>query len=268
MDLVESSERMNNYKKGVKNGWNAMSAWYQSECVISVEQVHYSPFALGEDVFKLLGNVSDKEILELGCGAAHNAIALALNGAHVIAVDFSEQQLKHARDLKARENISVSLLQADIESLTFIRDKSFDIILSVFALEFVPNISLFMEECYRVLKPGGLLVVSTTHPLSAFEWINPENALVVDDYFNPPVELWQEDVQTGKERGITFFRTMEELFKSMSTPGFRIDKLLEPIAVSREDIPKSPYRGPYWDTHWERFSLIPFALLLRGVKPN
>ena len=259
---------MNNYKKGVKHGWDAMSRWYQDESIISVKQVHYSPFAPGEDTFKLLGDVSGKMILELGCGAAHNAISLTGNGALVTAVDFSEQQLQHALGLTAKEKISVNLIQGDIEELTYFRDSTFDILLSVFALEFVPNIITFMEECYRVLVPGGILVVSTTHPLSAFEWAEAGRCLFIDNYFNPPLEIWEEAGQIGEDKGITFFRTIEELFESMSRLGFRIDKLIEPVAMSREEISKSPYRGPYWEEQWERFSSIPFAVLFRGLKPE
>jgi len=259
---------VNNYKKGVKHGWDAMSRWYQDESIISVKEVHYSPFAPGEDTFKLLGDVSGKMILELGCGAAHNAISLAGNGARVTAVDFSEQQLQHALELTAKEKSSVDLIQGDIEEVAYFRNRTFDIILSVFALEFVPDITTFMEECYRVLVPGGILVVSTTHPLSAFEWAEVDRCLVIDNYFHPPVEIWKEDGQIGKDKGVTFFRTVEELFESMSRVGFRIDKLIEPVAMPQEEISRSPYRGPYWEAQWERFSSIPFAVLFRGLKPE
>ena len=77
-----------------------------------------------------------------------------------------------------------------MERPAMFRSASFDLVLSSFGWEFVPDLAASFSECHRLLSPGGLLVVCTVHPLSAFEWDAEERALIVTDYFNPPVEVW------------------------------------------------------------------------------
>ena len=74
-----------------------------------------------------------------------------------------------------------------MQSLNYFPDNKFDGILSVFALEFIEDIDIFFSESNRILKKGGVLIISTTHPLGAFEWDSEANNLSVTDYFNPPI---------------------------------------------------------------------------------
>jgi SAM-dependent methyltransferase len=56
-------------------------------------------FAIPERRVRALGDVRDKDVLELGCGAAHWSIFLAQQGARPVGLDNSERQLAHARRL-------------------------------------------------------------------------------------------------------------------------------------------------------------------------
>ena len=73
-----------------------MSESYQADSDISLDDVHYAPFAPGERYYNLLGEVAGLRVLELACGGAQNAVALSKRGANVTAVDFSPNQLRHA----------------------------------------------------------------------------------------------------------------------------------------------------------------------------
>ena len=116
---------------------------------------------------------------ELACGGAQNSIALAKWGASVTAVDLSSKQLAHARELVSSEGADVALIQADIERLTMFPDESFDTVLSSNGIEFVTDIGGCLQEWQRVLRPGGIAVISTVHPLGAFEWDEGQGALLV-----------------------------------------------------------------------------------------
>ena len=74
---------------GNREGWDLMSDEYQVNSEISLEDVHYSPLSFGEKTANLIGNITGKEYVELGCGGAQNSIALAKSGANVTAVDLS-----------------------------------------------------------------------------------------------------------------------------------------------------------------------------------
>ena len=53
--------------EAVMKAWAQMSREYQSDSHISIEDVHYSPFGPGEKHLGLLGDVSGKKVIELGC---------------------------------------------------------------------------------------------------------------------------------------------------------------------------------------------------------
>ena len=81
-----------------------------------------------------------------------------------------------------------------------------------------------------LLRPGGQLVMATVHPLSAFDWSSADRTLRVTDYFNPPVEVWDDPVPDGHSPGLTFFRTLEEIVAAVTDAGLVIERLLEPYA--------------------------------------
>ena len=62
-------------KRDTGAGWDEMSEAYQRDSDISLDDVHYAPFAMGESDLNLLGSVEGKFILELACGAAQTSIA-------------------------------------------------------------------------------------------------------------------------------------------------------------------------------------------------
>ena len=129
-------------KRAILAGWDEMSDSYQAEIRVSLDDVHYGPISPGERELHLLGDVRGTTVLELACGAAQNAIALAKWGAVVSAMDFSSQQLRRARTLIDREGVTVNLLRGDIERLSMFRDDRFDTVLSSSGWEFVPDRSL------------------------------------------------------------------------------------------------------------------------------
>ena len=260
-------------KRAVKSGWDEMSCRYQRDAVISTDDVHYGPLIPGEKDFRLLGDVRDKYILELACGAAQNSITLAKWGARVTAVDLSPKQLAHARRLATSEGADVSLIQADIERLTMFADDSFDIILSSNGIEFVTDIDGCLREWYRVLRPGGMAVISTVHPLAAFEWDEGQGALLIQNYFNLPVEVWHDVGESDGQRGLTFFRTVEEMFSALTGVGFSVERILEPVPypihrMSDAEKAKIPYRGTIWESDYERMGKVPFNIIYAARKPG
>ena len=249
---------------GNREGWDLMSDEYQVNSEISLEDVHYSPLSFGEKTANLIGDIIGKEYVELGCGGAQNSIALAKSGAKVTAVDLSSNQLSHASSTCEKLGISVNLLQANMQSLDYFPDNKFDGILSVFALEFIEDIDIFFSESNRILKKGGVLIISTTHPLGAFEWDSEANNLSVTDYFNPPIEIWREQGQSNP--GVTYFRTIEELFSKISENGFTVKKLMEPKPLGPNDENSSPYKGSYWTEFRDRLNSVPFAVVIKAIK--
>ena len=246
-----------------------MSKSYQAETSISLDDVHYSPLCPGERELHIVGDVSGKRTLELACGAAQNSIALSKWGGQTTAIDLSGQQLAQARNLIAQEDVQVELVQGDAERLGMFADGAFDLVLSCFGLEFLPNPAACLRECYRALRDGGLLVIGTAHPLTAFEWDARAATLRVTDYFNPPLEVWDEPTEEDGQKGVTFFRGFQEMFSMLVEAGFQVEQVVEPAPYDASDERRweTPYGGTYWESQRERLSRVPFAIVYKARKP-
>ena len=184
----------------------------------------------------------------------------------MVALDFSASQLRHALSVRRETGARFELVAGDMGSLTMFVPGSFDLVLSSFGWEFIPDLNGCVAACAELLRPGGQLVMSTVHPLTAFDWRAQGRVLSVTDYFNPPVEVWDEPVPEGREPGLTFFRTIEELTASVTGAGLLIDRLLEPYPIAEGDGERSPYAGRYWADHWERLRHVPFAVVISARK--
>ncbi len=103
-------------------------------------------------------DLSNKTVIDLGCGTGYFSQELLKRGAKVICCDLSGQMLASAQQRCGDDG--VSYLQADAESLPLI-DNSVDLVFSSLALQWCEDLSLPLREVSRVTKPGGQAYVST-----------------------------------------------------------------------------------------------------------
>lgn len=119
-------------------------------------------------------------VLDVGCGAGHHALMLAREGYVVTGVDLSEPQIRRARRATGTLPPDVphpDFEVADVEALPF-TDGSFAGLYSVCSLKHWPDRTRGLEECLRVLEPGGLLVIAEVDRGCTMEdarhWIHPQ----------------------------------------------------------------------------------------------
>jgi len=123
-----------------------------------------NPLVLLEEphVARLLGDVRDLSVLDVGCGTGRHAVRLAEQGARVIGVDFSTGMLRKARQKSGAEK--VTFVEYNItEPLPFAL-ASFDRVLSCLVLDHVPDVKTFLAELGRVCRRTGFVVISVMHP--------------------------------------------------------------------------------------------------------
>lgn len=113
-----------------------------------------------EDVLALLGVTNGSDVLDTACGTGRYLGPLLAAGTHVTGLDFSEQMLAVAR----RKYPRVGLVRADLEGRLPCADESFSHVLCAHALKHLPGLRGPLTEFARVLRPGGRLVFSVTHP--------------------------------------------------------------------------------------------------------
>jgi SAM-dependent methyltransferase len=113
---------------------------------------------------ELVGDLRGKQVLDAGCGEGHNTRILARRGACLTGVDISERMIALAFEEERREPLGIQYARTSYADLGMFPSGSFDAVVSFMALMEGPRFDLAMRESFRVLRPGGLLVFSITHP--------------------------------------------------------------------------------------------------------
>jgi SAM-dependent methyltransferase len=178
---------------------------------------------------RLLGDVADRDVLEIGCGAAQGARWLTAAGAKVTAFDVSSGQLRESRRLDERSGVRVTrLVQADAQRLPF-RSASFDVVMSAFGgIPFVADSARVMREVARVLRPGGRLVFSVTHPV---RWAFPDDPgpaglTAQQSYFDRTPYVEVDD--RGEAAYVEHHRTLGDRVRELVAAGLVLDDVVEP----------------------------------------
>ncbi|MEW2520569.1 class I SAM-dependent methyltransferase [Actinacidiphila alni] len=194
----------------------------------------WGPEGLDEAEAGLLGPVAglkDKDVLEIGAGAAQCSRWLAAQGARPVALDLSFRQLQHARRIDQDGETGadlVPLVQADAGALPF-ADASFDLACSAYgALPFIADTARVQREVRRVLRPGGRWVFSVTHPVRwAFpDEPGPEGLTAVASYFDRTPYVEQDD--RGLAVYVEHHRTLGDRVREIAAAGLRLVDLVEP----------------------------------------
>jgi SAM-dependent methyltransferase len=237
--------------------WDAAAPAYLAEHGGDLGEADFlwCPEGLREAEAHLLGDVTGRRVLEIGCGSAPCSRWLRSAGAEPVALDVSGGMLARAAELNRSTGLSVALLQADAGALP-LADASVDLACSAFGgLPFVSDARAVLTEVARVLRPGGRLVASVNHPM---RWPmpdspDPDDLRVVSSYFDrtPYVETDGD----GRTVYVEHHRTVGDWVRAAVGAGFLLTDLIEPEWT--------PGRTETWG-QWspERGALMPGTLIL------
>ena len=196
----------------------------------------------------LIGEVEGKRVLDAGCGPGFYVAELLQRGAEVLGCDASPRMVELARaKVGVRADLRVHSLG---DPFDWAPDGSIDIVVSALVHHYINDRRGFLKEVYRMLRPDGVLVLSTHHP--AEDWHR-----LGGSYF--AVETVTETWSKGWE--ITTWRMpLDRMTAEFAEAGFLIERLVEPaplpeMAESHPDV-------------FHRLSTEPGFILFRLVKPS
>ncbi len=197
----------------------------------------------------LLPDVSERRVLDAGCGPGVYSAWLLDRGADVVAIDVSESMIDIA---KQRTRGRARFHRADIGApLDFLESSTFDLVVAPLVLEYVRDWRATLREFHRLLRPGGHVVVSVTHPFSDFLYFR------TDRYFETELveSTW---TGFGGVRMPSYRRSLEETLNPFGDAGFRIEHVLEPKPT--EEMRTADPR------HFEELRRQPCFLCIRAVR--
>ena len=181
---------------------------YHDEMITMLELIwgegYMAPGGAG-NVDNLIGDydAKGKHVLDFGCGIGGPAFHLARNyGARVTGIDIEAPLIERA---KQRAELSGLGTQTDFQAvepgpLSF-PDETFDVVMSSGAFTHIENKLGTFQDCYRVLKPGGLI--------TAYDWMKSEG------------EYSQDMLYWFKVEGLTFaMETPERHAEILAEAGF------------------------------------------------
>jgi len=229
--------------------FTAWPAWDDS----SLDAVQYGPDIPTEANLRLLGPLEGKRVLELGCGGGPMTVAMAKQGARVIAVDESAQQVGHARRLAEHEEVKIELHHGDLADLAFVRADTVDAAISVYSLGAVADLDRVFRQVHRVLRSEAPLVISLPHPIFRAMDRSSEPPSLQRSYFDRVPVPWS----VGEDSGNDYPLTISDLFTSLTRANFRVDAVLEPEPA------KAGHRSSYWT---EVMRWVPATLIVRARK--
>jgi len=150
-------------KENILNHWNSFADWY-NHYFTQASSKFYRAF------LPFLDFPPESTVLETACGAGNGLELLIEKAPHssITGTDHSQAMLDYAR---SRIGDRVQLQIADNESLPF-GDASFTHYISNLSLHIVPDPCKMLAEAFRVLKPGGQLVVSVIGEGTTFIQLN------------------------------------------------------------------------------------------------
>jgi SAM-dependent methyltransferase len=222
----------------------------------------------------MLPEVAALSGLDIGCGEGHNTRLLARRGARMAAVDISPKFIELAREQEEQEPLGVAYWVASAVELPF-PDEAFDFAVAFMSLMDMPDLDRVLREAFRVVKAGGFLQFSITHPCSDTPirgWVRDDAgrkvAFQCGGYFNPVegrVDEWlfaaaPPEARQGlaKFRTPKFFRTLAAWLNALVGAGFALERFAEPYADD-ETIRRFP--------RLEGTHMAPGWLIIRCRKP-
>jgi len=213
--VASTTEAYSAAKKGI---WDVLLT-----PLISVPHHWFLPYLNGErlDGVKLLG---------LACGGGQQMPIFQALGAQCTVLDYSQRQLDREREVADREGYDINIVRADMTKRLPFDDNCFDIIFHPVSNVYVEDVYHVWNECYRVLRSGGILLAGLDNGL---------NFLIDDEFIDPPViknklpfnplkmDIGFRKKMIDNDEGIQFSHTAEEQIGGQLKAGLLLTHLYE-----------------------------------------
>jgi SAM-dependent methyltransferase len=194
----------------------------------------------------LLPAIRGRSGLDIGCGEGHNTRLLGARGARMVGVDLVPTFIDYAREAERENPQGIQYAIGSAQDLPFAPER-FDFASAFMSLMDMPEPEAALREAWRVLRFGGFLQFSITHPCffpphrrQVRSEVGEPYAVEVGRYFDRidgEIDRWTFAAAPAETRGAyrpfeipRFHRTLSEWLNAVVDVGFTIERIAEPHA--------------------------------------
>jgi SAM-dependent methyltransferase len=198
-----------------------------------------------ERELRVLGDVRDLDVLELGCGTAYWSAWLQRSGARPVGLDLTPAQLATARRMQLAHGQPFPLLEADGEAVP-LRDACVDLVLSEYGASIWCDPRRWVPEAARVLRPGGRLVFLVNAWLSVLccDEVGDADDRLRRDWTQPRRIEWPDD------GSVEFQQPPGEWIALLRDCGFEVERLEHLLGGADSSDDARWARYPDWPRRW------------------
>ncbi|MED3908150.1 class I SAM-dependent methyltransferase [Peribacillus simplex] len=141
--------------------------------------------------YKYMGDISGEKITHLMGSNGVKAVALAILGAEVKVVDFSQENAMFANELASGANVSIEYIVSDVLSLSSEHESGDQdlVLMELGVLHYLIDLQPLFEKIKKMLKPGGRFILHEFHPISTkLITSNGKKHKITGNYFVPAIE--------------------------------------------------------------------------------
>ena len=203
------------------------------------------------------GRLEGTRLLGLASGGGQQMPVFSALGASCTIMDYSERQLESERLVAEREGYEIEIVKADMTLNFPFKDESFDFIFHPVSNCYVEDVYHVWNECFRVLKKGGVLLSGMGSGVSYLvedsDPLKVVNKLPYNPLKNP--ELFKRSMEDEGDGSVQFSHTMEEQLGGQLKAGFLLTDLYEDFDTEGIGL----YYPDFWASRAVKPLSIPFA---------
>lgn len=218
--------------------WGKVANWYEN--TIS-EQDSYQNSVIKPNLLRLLNLKPGESVLDVACGSGFFAREFSKLGAKVTGVDIGAELIKIAK----QQDPGGEYIVADAQNLEGLKNRQFDAVTVILAIQNIKNFQGSIAEISRLLKPAGRALMVLNHPAfrvpKQSEWGFDEKKHVqyrrVDKYLSEistAIDM-SPGKQLNKKLTYSFHRPLQVYFKAFAKNGLAVSRLEEWVSHKVSD---------------------------------
>ena len=224
-------------QKPKTSSWGAVASWYDS--MLENGSDTYQEAVIAPNLLRIVAPKKGMKILDLACGQGYFTRLFTQRGAEAIGADISPELIAAA----TKRSPKIPFFATPAHKLGFAKGETFHTVTIVLAIQNIENMHEVFAEAWRVLKPGGTLVLVMNHPVFrnpkqthwGYDQGNNVQYRRVDSYLSQSsvaIDMHPGQKASGKntEQTLSFHRSLQDFFKAFTKVGFSVTRLEEWIS--------------------------------------